>query len=668
MTTISSISAVQFPPEPAPLDRPRAKVLIVDDDERNAFAATQALEALGQELVVARSGPEALRKLLTDDFAVILLDLHMPGMDGYETAALIRERRRTRDVPIVFLTAVFRDEGHIFKAYSAGAVDVVFKPVDPFILRSKVQVLVDLHIKRLELARELESRQRLLEEHARVQAEKLEAERSLQASLRRQQAIQRALPIVFYSRQADRPYAALSVSDSMKGLTGYEADHFIQNPKFGYGLVHPDDQAIVARAQAEALDAGAYACEYRLRCADGAYKSVIDQGILSEDPETGAAVVFGTLLDNTERRALEDAFRHARKMETVGQLTGGVAHDFNNLLTVILGNVDLIQRRCGEDFPLARQVKAVRQATERGAALTRQLLAFSRRQRLDPAAVDLNVLVRDFSPLIRQAVGDAVSVSLEPADAPAFVHVDPAQMESALLNLAVNARDAMDGTGGLTVSVKAEPGGVHRLVVRDTGPGMAPDVASRIFEPFFTTKDVGKGSGLGLSQVYGFVQQSGGEVTVVTAPGEGAAFQIALPAIDPPAAPQAAPGAPSEAATGSEHILVVEDDPSVLALAVDTLESLGYRVTTARNAASALRRLKDGAAFEMLFSDVVMPGGVSGLDLARRARGANPGLKVLLTSGFIGEEAIDWADEYPMLDKPYDSPSLAAKVRSVLDT
>ncbi len=667
MTTTSSIPAVQFPPEPAPVDRPRAKVLIVDDDERNAFAAIQALEALGQELVVARSGPEALRKLLTDDFAVILLDLHMPGMDGYETAALIRERRRTRDVPIVFLTAVFRDEGHIFKAYSAGAVDVVFKPVDPFILRSKVQVLVDLHIKRVELAREAENRQRLLEEHARVQTEKLEAERQLQASLRRQQAIQRALPIVFYSRMADAPYAALSVSDSVKGLTGFDASDFVEDARFGYDRVHPDDRSIVQRAQEEARRSGAYTCEYRWLCADGTYKSLIDQGILGEDPDTGAAVVFGTLLDNTERRALEDAFRHARKMETVGQLTGGVAHDFNNLLTVILGNVDLIQRRCGEGFPFARQVKAIRQATERGAALTRQLLAFSRRQRLDPAAVDLNDLVRDFSPLIKQAVGEAVSVSLELADAPACVHIDPAQLESALLNLAVNARDAMDGAGDLTIAVKAEPGGLHRLVVRDTGPGMAPDVVSRIFEPFFTTKDVGKGSGLGLSQVYGFVRQSGGDVTVVTAPGEGAAFEITLPAIDPPDRVETAPGAPSEAATGSEHILVVEDDPSVLALAVDTLQSLGYRVTTARNAASALRRLKGGTAFEMLFSDVVMPGGVSGLDLARRARGVNPGLKVLLTSGFIGAEAIDWADEYPMLDKPYDSPSLAAKVRSVLD-
>jgi signal transduction histidine kinase/DNA-binding response OmpR family regulator len=662
-----STPAVQFPPEPPPVDRPRAKILIVDDDERNAFAACQALEALGQDLVVARSGPEALRKLLHDDFAVILLDLHMPGMDGYETAAMIRERRRTRDVPIVFLTAVFRDEAHIFKAYSAGAVDVVFKPVDPFILRSKVQVLVDLHLKRVELAQESESRRVLLEEHARVQVEKLEAERSLQLSLRRQQAIQRSLPIVFYSRMADPPYAALSISESVQGLTGFETTAFTDDPAFGYDRVHPDDRHIVTRAQEEARTSSAYTCEYRWQCADGTYKSLIDQGVLGEDHDTGASVVFGTLLDNTERRGLEEALGHARKMEAVGQLTGGVAHDFNNLLTVILGNVDLIQRRSGEDFAFTRQVAAVRQATERGAALTRQLLAFSRRQRLDPAAVDLNDLVREFSPLLKQAVGDAVTVRFEHTDVPAFVHVDPAQMESALLNLAVNARDAMEGAGDIIIAISADLAGEHRIAVRDSGPGMPPDVASRIFEPFFTTKEVGKGSGLGLSQVYGFVRQSGGEVTVLTAPGQGAAFEITLPAITAPAE-TVAPAVPSHTeATGSERILVVEDDPDVLALAVDTLESLGYHVTTASNAASALRRLNGPNTFEMLFSDVIMPGGVSGVDLARRALSRQPALKVLLTSGFIGQEAVDWANEYPMIDKPYEPPLLAARVRAILD-
>ena len=673
-----TVPAVRHQAVPPAEGRPRTRILIVDDDERNAFAAVQALEDLGHELVVARSGEEALRCLLDDDFAVILLDLHMPGMDGYETAELIRQRRRNRDVPIVFLTAVFRDEAHIFKAYSAGAVDVVFKPVDPFILRSKVQVLVDLHLKTLELARQSEGRRLLLEENARVHAEKLVAERSLRSSQERQQAILRALPIVFHSRRPDPPYAPLSLSESVLGLTGFPPARFLDEAAFAFDRIHPADRAGVTAAQNEALRVGSYHCEYRWLCADGQYRSLIDQGVMVIDDESGEPLIFGTILDNTERRDLEEALVQARKMEAVGQLTGGVAHDFNNLLTVILGNIELIQRRSGDDHPLARHVSAVRQAAERGGALTRQLLAFSRRQRLDPVTVDIIDLVREFTPLLRQAVGEAVTIDLEIGVTPLWVHVDAAQMESALLNLAVNARDAMDAGGVLSISAGVEASAaasVAVISVRDTGPGMAEEIASRVFEPFFTTKEVGKGSGLGLSQVYGFVRQSGGEITLHSTPGQGTTFEIRLPATATSTATTvaAAPAARGdveidEAATsGSETILVVEDDPAVLALAVDTLQGFGYRVTTARNAAGALRRLRGRQAFDMLFSDVVMPGGVSGIELARRARVLRPDLKILLTSGFVGEEAEAWANEFPMIDKPYEPSRLVSRVRAAFD-
>src|SRR5438477_3286690 len=199
------------------------RILIVDDDERNAFAAIEALNDLGHELVVARSGEEALRRLLQDDYAVILLDLHMPGMDGYETAALIRARRRNARIPIVFLTAVFRDEAHLFQAYSAGAVDVVFKPVDPFILRSKVQVLVDLHLKTLEALRKAEHRQRLLDENIRVREEKLKAERALRRAQERQDLILGVLPIAFHSRSAEPPYDVLFASETIEAITGFPA-------------------------------------------------------------------------------------------------------------------------------------------------------------------------------------------------------------------------------------------------------------------------------------------------------------------------------------------------------------------------------------------------------------------------------------------------------------
>lgn len=664
-----SIPAVKHQAVPPPEDRPRTRILIVDDDERNAFAAIQALETLGQELVVARSGEEALRHLLTDDFAVILLDLHMPGMDGYETAELIRQRRRNRDVPIVFLTAVFRDEAHIFKAYSAGAVDVVFKPVDPFILRSKVQVLVDLHIKTLELEQQSESRRLLIEENARIHAEKLAAERALRRTQERQEAILRALPVVFHSRTADAPYEPLFVGGNVMELTGFSAEDFLATADFGISRVHPDDVEVVVRAQAEARKSGAYACEYRWRCADGSYRSLIDQGVLAQDEESGRQVVFGTLLDNTERRGLEEQLSHARKMEAVGQLTGGVAHDFNNLLTVVLGNIELIKRRTGEQHELARQIEAVRLAAEKGGALTRQLLAFSRRQRLNPLTVDLNVLIADFAPLLRQAVGEAVVIDLSLAAEPLPAHLDPAQFESALLNLAVNARDAMEGGGVLSIATKTVGEDDPRILVtvRDTGPGMDAGVASRIFEPFFTTKEIGKGSGLGLSQVYGFVRQSGGEVSVSSSPGQGAVFEVYLPRSQAALSPRGAGGEAGETVRGSERVLVVEDDPAVLAMAVETLEGLGYQVTTADTAAAALKRLRGRKAFDLLFSDVVMPGGVNGVQLAHLALRERPELKVLLTSGYVGDEAASWANEFPMIDKPYLGPALAAKIRAVLD-
>ena len=536
---------------PAPLAAPgaRAKILIVDDDERNAFAALHALEELGHELVVARSGEEALRRLLDEEYAVILLDLHMPGMDGYETAALIRSRKRTRATPIVFLTAVFRDEHHTLQAYSAGAVDIVFKPVDPFILRSKVSVLVNLHLMTMEARRDADHRQRLLEENARVRLEKLRAERQL---------------------------------------------------------------------------------------------------------------------------------AQAQKMEAVGQLTGGVAHDFNNLLTVVLGNVDLLSRKLDKDPKTERQLGAIRHAADRGRSLTRQLLAFSRRQHLSPVTLNVNVLVQNFVPLLQQAVGESVSLEAEVPDEQLCVHADPAQLETALLNLAVNARDAMPEGGELVIRarrVTAEDapqqmpenrGDWVCLDVSDNGSGIEPEVLERVFEPFFTTKEVGKGSGLGLSQVYGFVRQSGGFVTAESKLGAGTRFLLYLPASLETPAERPVTAEPQAAARGrSERILVVEDDEPVLALTVEMLGGLGYRITTARDAPSALQVLKGDEPFDLLFSDVVMPGGISGVQLAHMARELRPGLKVLLTSGYVGEAG--QGEEFDLMDKPYERTALANKLRELLD-
>jgi signal transduction histidine kinase/DNA-binding response OmpR family regulator len=655
---------------PPDLETPlTARILIVDDDERNAFAAVQALESLGHELVVARSGEDALKRLLEEEFAVILLDLHMPGMDGYETAQFIRARKRTSRTPIVFVTAIFRDEAHVFQAYSAGAVDVVFKPVDPFILKSKVEVLADLYLKTEEVKRQSAYQQWLLDEHARVKAEKAQTERTLRVTEARQQAILKTLPIVVHSRSIEPPFAPLFLSEAVEDITGFPAARFIDEPGFGASRIHPEDRQMVVDRISGAAASGHYSVEFRWLCADGQYRILQDQGVVAPSEDGAAREIFGVILDATDRRLIDEQLAQARKMEAVGQLTGGVAHDFNNLLTVVLGNIDMLGRKAEDEGRRARRIEAIRQATERGRDLTRQLLAFSRRQHLSPVSLDVNALIADFAPLLRQAVGEAVTLDVTLAQGQLCAHVDPTQLETALLNLAVNSRDAMPSGGVLTISTRRETeSGAHLAIIEvaDTGAGMSPEIRERVFEPFFTTKEVGKGSGLGLSQVYGFVRQSEGEVRLDSVPGEGTRFQLRLPATDSPAQAVSPEARPTQLEGGDEHLLLVEDDPTVLALTLDMLTGLGYKVSTATNAHEALDLLRSDLPIQALFSDVVMPGGVSGVELARAAREARPGLPVLLTSGFMGEGAVFETAEFPLLDKPYETAALAGKLRAVL--
>jgi signal transduction histidine kinase/DNA-binding response OmpR family regulator len=663
---------------------PKAKILVVDDDERNALAVTTVLEELGQTLVVARSGEEALRFLLNDDFAVILLDLHMPGMDGFETAALIRARRRTQHIPIVFLTAVFRDESHLMQAYSAGAVDMVFKPVDPFVLKTKVSVFVQLYLKQAEAQREAELRHRLQEENFRVRTEKLLAEQELRRAQVRQEAILKSLPVCFHSRAVAPPFEPSFVSDAVEKLTGFPPSALTDDPEFGLSRVHPDDVARVTESLRAAVDTGSYSCEYRWRCADDNYRVFLDQGVVAPLAEGPDSEILGTLLDVTEMRLLEQQLVQAQKMETVGQLTGGIAHDFNNLLTVILGNLDLIGRHITGER-LQRQIGAMRHAAERGQSLTGHLLAFSRRQHLSPETLDINRLVARFEPLVRHAIGESVLFETELSAESVVCEVDPAQLETALLNLAVNARDAMPNGGHLGLKVRPLADGDDLLTERppdssgpwigltvsDTGTGMAPDVIARAFEPFFTTKEIGKGSGLGLSQVYGFVRQSGGFVAIRSKLGMGTQLSICLPvSTKVPAHASGDYSVPHIAPARAERILLVEDDAAVLALGIEMLTDLGYQVMTASDANSALEILRRGDGVDVIFSDVVMPGGKTGVQLASEARKLRPEIKILLTSGYTGEALSRHTQEdevFPLVAKPFRQQELAVRLRDVLE-
>jgi PAS domain S-box-containing protein len=533
-------------------------------------------------------------------------------------------------------------------------------------------VLVDLYLNAEEVKRQSAYQQWLLDEHARVKAAKEVAEKALRRTEAHQEAILKSLPIVFHSRKAEPPFATLFVSDSVEHITGFAPDRFLAEAEFGASRIHPEDLPTVVERVSAATTTGHYSCEFRWLCADGQYRVLSDQGVLAPPSEDGEPrEIFGVILDATERRNLEEQLTQARKMEAVGQLTGGVAHDFNNLLTVVLGNIDMLARKQEEEGRRFRRIEAIRHAAERGRDLTRQLLAFSRRQHLSPVTLDVNALIQEFTPLIRQAVGEAVTIDLQLEDAGLHSHVDPTQLETALLNLAVNARDAMPDGGRLVIAsrreTRADRPGFVTIEVRDTGVGMSPDIRERVFEPFFTTKEVGKGSGLGLSQVYGFVRQSDGEVELESDPGAGTVFRLLLPPSDAPPQNIRGPERPTAVVGGNERILLVEDDPTVLALTLDVLTGLGYAVLTATNAAEATAVLESDAQIDLLFTDVVMPGGVSGIGLARAAQQLRPGLKVLLTSGFVGESQAMQDNEFPLLDKPYDTPVMADLLRTLLD-
>jgi len=380
--------------------------------------------------------------------------------------------------------------------------------------------------------------------------------------------------------------------------------------------------------------------------------------------------------DMTEKREAEMRLQESReqlfrsqKMGALGQLTGGLAHDFNNLLTAILGASDLALRNLGDQERLKRMLDGIRDSAQRGASITKQLLAFARAQPLELKQVDLKTFLPDVTTLMRPSVRSNIELIIEISDHIWTVDVDPGALELALLNLAFNARDAMKDGGKLKISatnqlLKGQPEGLRgefvAVRVSDTGEGMSQEVLDRVFEPFFTTKAFGEGTGLGLSQVFGFANQLGGAVTVESQPGKGSTFTIYLPVNGGASAPHRK----SDRDETIGRILIVEDDSLVAELAADMLGEMGFETVTTHSAKEALERLSGEQRPSLVFSDIVMPGGISGLELARKIRSRFPELPVLLTTGY--SEYVGAEHEFPVLQKPYEMETLAGALSKIL--
>jgi PAS domain S-box-containing protein len=385
------------------------------------------------------------------------------------------------------------------------------------------------------------------------------------------------------------------------------------------------------------------------------------------------------------RSQAEDVLRHAQKMETVGQLSGGIAHDFNNLLQIIHGNLTLLERTIPPDEPkLRRSVTNALTGTERAAALTQRLLAFSRRQPLDPKPLDVNRMIEDMIELLHRTLGETVLIETSLSQDIPSALVDGNQLENAILNLAINARDAMPGGGRLEISTAladldsaaarlqadATPGQYVRIAVRDSGEGMSAEILSRAVEPFFSTKEVGQGTGLGLSMVYGFAKQSGGHLVINSVEGEGTTIELYVPRSSQAAEARSARQAQSELPAGKgERILLCEDDADVRLFSSETLSELGYEVIEAGDADGALEAMRSHGPIDLLFTDIVLPGGRTGADLAREARALQPDLRVLFATGYARsalEERQDPASGIELLLKPFGVEALATKIRAIL--
>ncbi|MBV9833720.1 MAG: response regulator [Alphaproteobacteria bacterium] len=505
------------------------------------------------------------------------------------------------------------------------------------------------------------------------------ARKALSDSERQHRLLYNRAPVMMYSTDAE--HRLTTVSDQWCATLGHTREHAIGRQATEF-MSEATRHAWKSEILPQLIQTGQVRDVEIKLVANGGKPIDALLSLVAEKDGSGAIIrILAVVIDVREQKALERQLRQAQKMEAVGQLTGGIAHDFNNLLMVILGNVELIEDEVGDNEALNEALAVVQRAALRGSELTHRLLAFSRQQMLEPTDLDMNAAVSGLAGMLSRTLGEHIEMRTNLKPDLWVTRVDPAQFESAIINLCVNARDAMPSGGSLTLetdnvtigveAVKAgvQPGDYVMVCVRDTGTGMPPEVLDRVLEPFFTTKEPGKGTGLGLSMVYGFVKQSGGHLDISSTVGQGTTLKLMFPRTRAQASPLAV-NATAAMPKGSETILIVEDQADVRNIAVAMLNSLGYRTLIAEAAAGALEILTSDAAVDLLFTDVVMPG-MSGIELAQRGRAMRPGLKVLFCSGYregAMRESGESAEGDAWIAKPFRRRRLAERVREVLDS
>ena len=632
------------------------RVILVDDDLGMRETLADVLRVKGYHVEAAASGRDALKQLAADPFDVAVVDIKLPDISGL---GLLEEIKRTSPrTEVVFVTA-FASVATATQAVNGAAFAYVTKPFE------MDQLLATL--RRAAEKVEMAEARRVADDALR------ESEERFRATFE-----QAAVGIAHIGEDG----AFIRVNQRLCDIYGFTREEMLG--RTFKELVDPEDldDILELRRRMFANKIPMYTAEVRCRHKNGATVWVGVTASAVRDGTGEPKYSIGAIQDITERKRLEQELLHSQRMEGVGQLAGGIAHDFNNLLTVISGRSELLLDQLDAADPIRRELDLIYKTTGRAAALTRQLLAFSRKQVFQSKVLDLNELVQGATALLKRIIGEHVELVFIPAAGLGRVRVDPSQLEQVVVNLAVNARDAMPDGGKLTIGtantalderyarehVGVHPGPYVQLTVSDTGVGMDAATRARIFEPFFTTKGPGKGTGLGLSTVYGIVKQSGGHIRVYSEPGRGTTLKVYLPQTDRERETVPDPGAGMPA--GTETILVVEDEAEVRALAHEILEGLGYTVVVASTATDALLiAQRQVGLIDLLLTDVVMPR-MSGRALAETLGEMRPEMKVLFMSGYTDDAIIRHGvleEGVAFLEKPFTAAALARKVRAVLD-
>jgi PAS domain S-box-containing protein len=631
----------------------RYNILVVEDSRQDFILIRSYLEKNGVQAtyVLVSSHGELEDKLENYSWDIIISDFKIPGMDFLTSLKFIQ--LTSEDVPVIVVSGTVGEEK---------AVELLKLGIADFVLKHNLGRLIPAIDRAL---RERDERRAMLwaQKKMREQAEILDAANDA--------IIVRSLDdkILYWNKAAERQYGW--TADEVLGRYVVEVLYSVSRVSFDEAL------SILMRE-------GDYIGRISHSRRDGSKILVQSHWVLVKDEHGRPKSILAIHTDLTERVELEQKYFQAQKLEALGQLTGGIAHDFNNLLTVIIGNAELLVESLERSVELHELAQLIHSAGESAAALTNRLLAFARQQTLEPQVFSPGDVIVEMEELIRRSIGKHIELKIESSKNLWSVNADPVKFEAAILNLCINSRDAMNNGGHLTIRlencildsgyVASNPSaraGSHVLVsVADDGAGMAPEVAAQAFEPFFTTKGVGRGTGLGLSMVYGFVMQSQGHVRIESAVGKGTAIRIYLPRSGTDQENILPCETHDDKRFGSERILLVEDDDLVRKYALDVLSGLGYAVTVAKDGDEALEVIKRGTEFDLLFTDVVMPGNLSGPRLAFEAQLMQPGILILFTSGCADHSTADDAGiEFGsnLLHKPYDQASLAKKIRTLLD-